>query len=487
VIERRARGAVFTPHAVAERLVAAALDGRQDPATVCDPAAGDGRFLDVVSRVLGSTPVRLFGGDLHEPAPAGAVVDWVVADTLAAGRGAWPDVPAAGFDLVIGNPPFRNQLEHETSLSATERAAARERYGDVAKGYADTAAMFLVAACEMAAPTGRVAFIMPLSFLAARDATAARRRVLELATLDGLWIAPEQVFPDADVRVCAVILDRSGPRRRRVRRWVGETFEPIEPITVDGAELADMPTWSHLTGAAFGVPEVELDGRPGCLGDLATVTAGFRDQFYGLAPLVVEHPAGPARTDLAPLITSGLIDPGSVAWGERPARMGGTTWRRPAVDLTRLDPSSALGRWVAERRRPKLVVATQTRVVEAAPDPAGALIPSTPVIAAHADGDDIWRALAVLLAPPITAWARVRYGGAALSADAVKLSAAQVAGLALPADRVRWERAAGLLRDAHRTGGIGLAAVGAAGELMTAAYRCNPEITDWWSERLPPR
>src|SRR5690606_33049854 len=106
--------------------------------------------------------------------------EWAVADTLMAGRSAWADTPAGGFDLVIGNPPFRAQLQRETALSAEERAALADAVGSVAKGYADTASMFLVRACEMAAPGGRVALIMPLSYLAARDAAASRRRVLDL-------------------------------------------------------------------------------------------------------------------------------------------------------------------------------------------------------------------------------------------------------------------------------------------------------------------
>ncbi|MDZ7677928.1 MAG: hypothetical protein U5K29_05220 [Acidimicrobiales bacterium] len=373
-------------------------------------------------------------------------------------------------------------------LAATRGAgpARGERYGpDLARGYVDTASLFLVAACEMAAPTGRVALIMPLSFLAARDAAPARRRVLELATLEGLWICPDFVFPDAQVQVCAVILDRSGPRRRPVRRWVGERFDPIEPAQVDSDQLMDAPTWSHLAAPAFDIPEVDLP-ELGTLGELVSATAGFREQFYGLAPLVAEHPDGDTGHDgLAPLVTSGLIDPGSVAWGRRPARMGGITWARPAVDLTRLDPAAPLGRWVNQRRRPKLLVATQTKVIEAAPDPAGELIPSTPVIAAHVDGDDLWRALAVLLAPPVTAWARARYTGAALSATAIKLSARQVEGLPLPVDSNRWAAAADLLAAAHQQHGrLCLDDLRVAGEHMTAAYGCDPMITEWWANLL---
>lgn len=497
MLTQRARGAVFTPESVALRLAEVALEGRSDPSTVCDPAAGDGRLLravaDAVAARRGVAP-QLFGADLHEP-PPGADLLWSRSDTLIHGLGAWGRHPADGFDLVIGNPPFRGQLLSETALSASERAALTDRYGEVALGYADTAAMFLVAACQMAAAEGRVALIMPLSFLATRDAAASRRQVLELATLEGIWIAPEGVFPDADVRVCALILDRSGPRRRQVRRWMGAEFERLEPIAVDSDELMSRPTWGHLAAAALGVPEVRIDPpRDGArLGTIVTATAGFRQQFYGLAPLVTEGPKalrtlGPndATPGLAPLVTSGLIDPGCLLWGVRSARIAGTAWERPAVDLAGLDPTSDLARWVADRLRPKLLVATQTKVIEAAPDPDGTTIPSTPVIAVHGEGFDLWRALAVLLAPPVTAWGLSRYTGAALSLGAVKLSAAQVREIPLPDHHDPWNAAAALHARSHASGGIDHATLLEAGQLMSAAYGCDASITDWWAKRLPP-
>lgn len=455
--------------------------------TVCDPACGDGRFLSAAAAVhlSGEVGLHSFGGDLAgRPADAGEA-SVVEANTLVAGLATWPDAPAEGFDLVIGNPPFRGQLREETWLRAEERAQLIERYGDVARGYVDTASLFLVAACEMAAPTGRVAFIMPMSFLAARDAAPARRRVLELATLEGLWICPDFVFPDAQVQVCAVILDRSGPRKRPVRRWVGEDFDPIEPAVVDSDQLMDAPTWSHLAAPAFGVPEVALESH-GTLSQLVTATAGFRDEYYGLAELVCEAP-DPTDGGSAPVITSGLIDPGAIVWGHRSARIARRDWTAPTVRLGRIDTTSSLGRWVAARRHPKLLVATQTKVIEAAPDPDGNLVPLTPVIAVHAAGEELWRALAVLLAPPVTAHALSRYLGVARSAGAIKLSASQVLDLPLPVDQQRWDDAARVLADAHdpAAGGVPRDAVLAAATRMTEAYRCDHGVLGWWMRRLP--
>ncbi|MGY6500583.1 MAG: N-6 DNA methylase [Acidimicrobiales bacterium] len=480
---RRSLGAVYTPLGVAALLAEQALAGHA-VSSVCDPAAGDGRLIDAV---LTRTDAAGFAADLVPAEPVGlaAGAAWSTVDTLALGLDAWPGAPDAGFDLVIGNPPFRGQLRAETWLASADRARLKERFGEVSGSYTDTASLFLVAACEMAAVTGRVAMVMPLSFLAARDAGPARRRVLELASLEGLWVAPERLFPDAAVQVCAVILDRSGPRRRPLRRWVGAEFTPLPPVELDSDALRDRDSWSHLAAAAFGVPEMDL-ATGGDLGSMATATAGFRDQYYGLAPLVGEAPA--ERTDRqAPLVTSGLIEPGRVVWGARSTRVAKSSWRRPVVDLDALDAESPLGRWVAARRVPKVVVATQTRVVEAAVDPTGEWIPSTPVISVHADPDDLWRVLAVLCAPPISAWACTHVGGTALSADAVKLSASQVLSLPLPADHRRWAEAADRLRRAwsEDLGGVPATDLVAIAPTMTAAYGEGDEVTSWWVGRLP--
>lgn len=482
---RRSLGAVYTPLDVAGRLAERALDGCA-VASVCDPAAGDGRLIDAV---LARCDAAAFAADVAPTTAAGrsGAATWSTADSLGRGLAVWPDAPRHGFDLVIGNPPFRGQLRAETWLDRADRAHLRARFGDVARSYTDTASLFLLAACEMASPTGRVAMIMPLSFLAARDAGPVRRRVLEMAALEGLWVAPEQVFPDAAVRVCAVVLDRSGPRRRPVRRWVGADFVDLPPVVVDSDVLGDGDTWSHLAAGAFGVPEIDL-ATSGVLGSSATATAGFRDQFYGLAPLVREQEQLVSER-AAVMVTSGLIEPGRSVWGERATRIAGRRWERPVVDLGGLEPSSALARWVAARRVPKVVVATQTRVIEAAVDPSGGWIPSTPVVSVHADGDHLWRVLAVLLAPPVTAWARTHVGGTALGADAVKLSASQVLAAPLPADARLWNDAAELLQASwsDAAGGVPIDVVVAAGELMTRAYGSGPEVMAWWVDRLPGR
>jgi hypothetical protein len=217
-------------------------------------------------------------------------------------------------------------------------------------------------------------------------------------------------------------------------------------------------------------PDVELASHCGRLASIATATAGFRDEYYGLVPHVVDEPEG----DLPLLVTSGLIDPGRSRWGERATRFGGHRFSHPRVETAAL--TGPLQRWIAQRLVPKVVVATQTRVVEAAVDSDGTWVPSTPVIAVHAAEPVLWRVASALTAPGVSAWARRRHTGAALHSDAIKLSARQVLDVPLPVDAAAWEQgaealAAGRILD--------------AGEAMSRAYRTADEVFTWWQGRLP--
>jgi hypothetical protein len=288
-----------------------------------------------------------------------------------------------------------------------------------------------------------VALLQPESVVAARDAAAVRRELAPM--LAGIWV-PERPLFDAAVRVVGVLLDRGATAGVMGERWSG------------------------LLADARGVPRVTLRGE-GTLGAASTVTAGFRDEYYGLAPHVRE-----AHNGAAPLITSGLIDPGVSLWGRRPARFARQRWSAPAVDVTALG-GSPVQAWVQRQLVPKVLVATQTRVIEAVADEAGAWLPCTPVITVVPSTLDVWHVLAALLAPPVTAWAMRRAAGAALSADAVKLSAAQLRDLPLPRPGPDWDEAAARVRDGD--------VLGAASPACRAYSVAPDDVLDWWAARLP--
>jgi hypothetical protein len=234
---------------------------------------------------------------------------------------------------------------------------------------------------------------------------------------------------------------------------------------------------------------VELSGDR-TLGDLARATAGFRDQYYALDGLVVDDPDDHHDDDRAwpALVTSGLVDPGVCWWGRRPTRFLRRSWARPRVDLAGLRAREPkVGRWADELLVPKLVVATQTRVVEAAVDVEGRWYPSTPTFAVVAPPEQLWMVAAVVLAPAISAWSWARVAGSALTRDAIKVSASDVAAMPLPFDDEAWQEGADRLRaavEAARSTAL-TPELDPFAEAMGRAYAVADEVGDWWAQRLP--
>ena len=459
--------------------------------------------------LLGLTPKLLAEGDFNETDVAQAEDDEFGANTWERqNEYRWfhwhlefPDVfegdqanPSTGwfggFDVIVGNPPFLNQLETTTAQSKKLAAFLKRRYPGVAKGYTDTAVIFAELSSQLVRPDGgRVGLVQPASILASADAIGARRALADRGTLETLWVAGERVF-DASVLTCAVVF-RNGAKHaiQEVRRFKGLDFYKLAPLSVGTDEIRDMDTWAPLIADGFGIPRVDLD-QSRTMGEVLAATADFRDQYYGLAAFVEEADGRvPDGVSSAALVTTGLIDPANLLWGKRPTKFNKTNYNAPVVDLNRLRADGDLGDWAASRLVPKLLLATQTRVIEVVVDQSGVLLPSVPVITVTTHDISLWHAAAAVMSPPITAWAPARYMGAALSIDALKLSASQVHGLPLPPASAAWDRTARLIRDAgnstsperHREKLV------EAGALMCDAYGIleADELMTWWRNRLP--
>lgn len=503
---RRAAGAFYTPVEVARPITATVLG----PLTghtqrVADPAVGGGAFLLAAARHLvsrGADPRAvvqrcLFGADVDPaavavtrtalalladgtPPPASAIR---VADALL-DEAALP----CGVDAVCGNPPFLNQLAAATARTAELRRALVDRFGAAAGGYADTANLFLLRALAVTRAGGRVGLILPDSFLVARDAGAARRAAAEAGGLEWLWFAGEKVFA-AGVRVCAPVFAVGRPQGL-VGRAVGPAFAAAPACPPPRPDLRDAPTWGALVADLLQVPAADHRAG-GTLGDHCRATADFRDQYYGLVPFVFDDEGRAADEDRYPrLVTTGLIDPARSLWGRVHTRFAKRRFAHPRVDVEALRAGSALGRWSRARLVPKVLLATQTRVLEAAVDESGRWLPSTPTITVEAPQDRLWHVAAALTSPVLTAIALSRHAGAALSADAITVSARAVTALPAPLPGPSWDEGARALRQAAAATSEGgwRESLDACGRALCRAYAVDDagDLVAWWRERLPP-
>ncbi len=420
------------------------------PIRVLDPACGDGRLLEAmrVELHLRGRSVEMVGCDVDGAALARITHPSTTTIRTNALDHDWGD---ERFDIVIGNPPYLSQM-----ASATTRGGSSKHGGGP---YADAAAEFLALSVRLAHPGhGRVALVLPQSILASRDAGPIRSQVDALADLAwSWWVADQQLF-EASVNVCVL-----GFRR---------------PSTERPHPLA----WTRVVTDELGIPPLDPSTLTvdGTLGDRADLNLNFRDEYYALVPAVADDVDGP------PLVTSGLIDPGVNHWGERPVKFAKRTLAAPRVDLERLE--GRFTEWAARKLVPKVLIANQTRVIEAVADPDGAWIPGVPVMTATptagatADRADaaVWELAATLTAPVASALCWHQGAGTGLSATTVRLSPAMLAALPWPSG----DLAASV--DALRDGDIT-----ACGRAVLAAYGLEGDaagqLLTWWSAGLPGR
>ena len=395
-------------------------------------------------------------------------------------------VESGGFDAIIGNPPFLNQLQSGTANEGHVRALTQNNYDSMVGAYTDAASVFLALSLDILKDGGHLGLLQPDSILASRDAGSIRKRLSEIATLESIWLAAERVF-EASVFVCAIVARKAAAGQIALRRAKGRSFEHYSPLEVTMSEVASLPSWGPLVSELLGVPRAQFSSL-GQLQELGHATADFRDQFYGLAPFVTELSGRQLDSTLAPLITTGLIDPHQCLWGRTSTKFNKVRYEQPVVDLTRLSEESDLGSWAAKRLVPKILIATQGKVIEALVDEDGSYLPSVPVITVTPhQPDGLWLLAAVLLSPTVTAWAAEVAVGAALTVDAIKLSANQVQAIPLPARKEEWSRAADALRAAK---GAKSEEAWRKGLLESARAMCeayetpeNPAL-EWWWQRM---
>ncbi|MGI9600594.1 MAG: HsdM family class I SAM-dependent methyltransferase [Acidimicrobiales bacterium] len=490
--DRRKRASHYTPADVARRLVTVVRGDRADRRgdRLCDPTVGGGAFLLAGADALAEEGVsrreiveeRLWGADIDLTAvevTRTALALWAgvpvpedrvtTADTLTS-----PSPWALDFEVVVGNPPFLSPLARETAPDDERRGRLRERFGEAYGPYVDAAALFLLVGLDMLAAGGRMGLVQPLSFLAARDTEAVRTQLLERSALRGLWVATDRVF-GAAVEVCAPVVE-SHADAAPVRLYQGRTL--IESGRVDPPDPTDL---APAAAPLLGIPPVQLSGE-GQLGDRVSVTAGFRDEYYAIAGAVREGGAGPR------VVTAGRIGPLRLDPQQRPVRIQRRDYTDPRLDLEQLAADNSKAHtWVERLLVPKILVATQSPVVEVVVDPDGGLVPLTPVLAVLPPAHLVWEVAAYLAAPSVSALLAARTLGLGRHTRVVKVAARDVRGLPGPPDSAIWADVGRKARRAQSADSTAawLEALWATATAAEAALgTIDDEVTAWWAGRL---
>ncbi len=510
---RRKQGAHFTPRSVADSVVRLALGDLDSaggqPRSVWDPAAGGGAFLLAAARAIETRwkwsrdqIVReIYATDIDPVALAvcdASLEMWCSgqarphvanADALLDLPDGWPD----DFSLVVGNPPFLGQLTSDTARDEEAHAELADRYGDVAGGYADQSSLFVELGLRHLGDTSVLALVLPQSFLAARDSEPVRLSVQNAGSLSSLWIDDAGSF-EASVDVLAIVVTALPSNRRPNQDSAVQTKVVVGSSKALDVATPDPTSWSSLLARSQGVPKSLNRSSTALLGDYAHITAGFRQHFYGIQGAVSEAcgpelalASGDDRT--ARLVTSGSIDTLAMKWGRQPVRFGGQRWTAPLLHLDSIADEDVRA-WFEARMVPKVLVASQTPIIEAVVDTDGRFVPSVPVITIEPhDPESVWHLAAAVSAPATCAFAVEQAAGSGLSASAIRVSAKLLSAMPLPTKGDDWDSGAAAASQAQEAFSNGdddayKSALHWLGHAMTAAYQAPAATMQWWCERL---
>lgn len=231
--QRKLRGRVYTPLAVAERMVGQ-LRWPLDGPGLLDPSCGEGVFLEAAMRRL--VALDLGAGEARRILEE-HVVGWDVDDVaLAAARqrlgavsedlglgGAVPPLVRrdalvdAGerFDAVVGNPPYLEAKRMPDAL----KEQVRRSCPTAATGAFDLYGAFIELAFRRLNPSGELCLIVPNRFLVVAYAAKLRKMLLEGAHVRVVDLSTAEVFPDAAVYPIVVQASLAGGDGYRAETW----------------------------------------------------------------------------------------------------------------------------------------------------------------------------------------------------------------------------------------------------------------------------
>jgi hypothetical protein len=346
------------------------------------PEAGQANLKQAVAQLAVQPDVRFFHWELEFPE--------VFLD-FAAG--------SAGFDAVVGNPPY---VDSETMTRHHGRLRTFcARTLPACRGNWDLFCAFMDRGLSLLNERGLWSQIVPNKLLAAEYSAAIQQRIGACTLLQIRDYSRASVFEDAGVYPIVPVI----AKRRTAGDIEIQVMEGTDPAAlriaqqwrVPQARLAGLPPgcWSPIVSRDWELLAQILENS------ITLEAAGFEvhgaatvAEAYRLAEILHESdPEAPAEDEIR-LLNSGTIDPFRALWGQRPTRYLNVSYALPVVrraDLERLLPTRA-----TQAAAVKAIVAGMTQRIEAVFDPGQYLAGKSTTIIRHANQTAIELLVAIL-------------------------------------------------------------------------------------------
>jgi hypothetical protein len=368
---RKARGAFFTPAAVARFVADWAIRSPDD--AVLEPSCGEAVFLHEAGRA-GRHRGPLIGIELHADSAAEAQRTLRAEEVAAEIRPGdfFLTEPSGDFDAVIGNPPYVRYQDFAGESRARSRAAAL-RAGVSLTGLASSWAAFTVHSALFLKPGGRLGLVLPAELLTVNYATDVRRFLMQHFRSVGLVMFVERVFPGVLEEVVLLLADGFDPAGKegtdhcdvyQVQNAYGLSSSPVANRWRPASRSAKWTASLLPSDASAAFATASATDGFAVLQDWGDTTLGMvtgNNGYFALSPQRARD-LGLVETDLVPLSPPGsrhlrglaFTAPARLALGEA----GASTWLfRPAER-----PSPAARRYIEHGEASGIHLAYKCRV-----------------------------------------------------------------------------------------------------------------------------
>ena len=194
-VQKRKSGQYYTPESFADRLVKELINNgkAEKNLSILDPSCGDGSFLLAAAKYLNLD--YIYGYDIDVYALLVSAVRLVA---LYPGRG-WPKLKKCNylleenkdkFDIIVGNPPYRVNLDDLTKSKLEKKYITTE-------GEKDLYTFFLEESLNRLNPEGCLVMLTSHTWLVNHQCKKIRKYIFENSQVSGVYMLPARFFASA--------------------------------------------------------------------------------------------------------------------------------------------------------------------------------------------------------------------------------------------------------------------------------------------------
>jgi hypothetical protein len=337
----------------------------------------------------------------------------------------------AGFDAVIGNPPYINANEMNKSGFEHKKEFWKQRF-DTASGAYDIYVLFFEKCLDLVVEGRQISLITPNKFLSAPYGKKLRKFIDEDHSLLQICdLSQMGVFSDVSVYPIVTFI-RSGQTDKKITVVDGHENEYQKVGEYSAETLHQLPDriWGFLLSDGLSViTKISQNTVP--LGEYTTVvastTAAEADEYSEAISEFDEQPENGEK-----IVNTGTIDRYVSTWGVEELTHQGKKYERPVLDITdKVVPN----RRIEQYRSSKLIFAKIGMQIEAMLDTDGefASVNTNFVI----DSGDRLSCLAAISNSKLVTWIYEQYfGSLRMSGGYLQFQAPQMKAIPIPAENI---------------------------------------------------